>query len=193
MRGGIDWAATTADVVERGWARLPAAVDPPTCTLLRSAAPPDWEPEPEQIGTVHQRGLRTGCYVSRSSPVVQELGQAILDGIASASQGPPEFNLVTWGRTDSGEGYITQHRDPPTAGGVIAVVNLQGRATFRVWDDDGAHEWETGIGDIVLLRGTGWPEPTSTCLLHEAQAIDPERWILTFRHNTRGPDVDYFA
>jgi hypothetical protein len=191
--GGVDWAGATCDIARRGWVRLVEAVDPATCALLREAAPPDWESEPERIGTVRQRGLRAGGYFATAAPVVRELGETLISGLGGDALAPPDFNLVTWNRTDGGEGYITQHRDPPTAGGVIAVVNLQGRARFHVWDDDGEHGWQTRDGDIVLLRGTGWPEAASTCPLHEARALDPDRWTMTLRHNTRGPDVDYFA
>jgi hypothetical protein len=58
--------------------------------------------------------------------------------------------------------FITPHRDPDTAGGVIAVLTIHGAAVFRVWDLEGsvaqaqaqpelAAEWETEDGDLVLL------------------------------------------
>lgn len=62
-----------------------------------------------------------------------------------------------------------------------------------MWDHEGRHEWVTGDGDIVLLRGAGWPTADARCLLHEATALDDERWTLTYRHNSGGPDGDYFA
>jgi hypothetical protein len=99
---------------------------------------------------------------------------------------------VTWGKTLDGRSFISRHRDPPTAGGVIATVTLRGRAKFRVFDEDEAIEWETEDGDVVIIRGTGWPTESSVCPLHEAESIDTERFTLTFRHNTRGPGADYF-
>jgi hypothetical protein len=70
------------------------------------------------------------------------------------------------------------HRDPDTACGVIAIVTIRGQALFRAWDtDDGlvdaqrrpelADQCETSDGDLVLLRGGGWPTPASRCPIHE--------------------------
>lgn len=91
------------------------------------------------------------------------------------------------------------------AGGVIAVLTLRGRAPFRVWETDGssvdaagqpelAEEWETNDGDLVLLRGDGWPTPTSRCPIHEAQSPPRgDRSTLTLRHNKGGYGADYFS
>jgi len=45
----------------------------------------------------------------------------------------------------------------------------------------------------VLLRGGGWPTPTSRCPIHEAQSpAAGERVTLTLRHNKGGYGADYF-
>jgi hypothetical protein len=106
----------------------------------------------------------------------------------------PMFNHAQWSRADAGHKYITRHRDPPTAGGVIAVVTIRGRALFRVWEGAGAHEWETGDGDVVLLRGSGWPTADAICPVHEAESpLAGDRVTLTLRHNTGGFGADYFS
>ena len=54
---------------------------------------------------------------------------------------------------------------------MIATFTLRGAATFRVFGPDGgAVEWETGAGQLALLRGSGWPDEASRCPLHE---VDP--------------------
>ena len=54
---------------------------------------------------------------------------------------------------------------------MIATFTLRGAATFRVFGPDGgAVEWETGAGQLALLRGSGWPHEASRCPLHE---VDP--------------------
>jgi hypothetical protein len=83
---------------------------------------------------------------------------------------------------------------PAQCGGVIATVTLYGQARFRGWSGADAIEWETADGDLVILRGNGWPTEASTCLVHEAErpAVG-DRMIVTYRHNKGGPGADYFA
>lgn len=105
------------------------------------------------------------------------------------------FNHVQWGRADRGEGFITPHRDPPGATGVIAILTIDGAAIFGVWDEDSDrdHHWETAAGDLVVLRGHGWPTSENECPRHEVEPIaDGSRSILTLRHNRSGYGGDYF-
>jgi hypothetical protein len=131
--------------------------------------------------------------------------RAGIDGAGVAGIGPlPAFNHAEWCRAARGKKYITAHRDPDTAGGVIAILTIRGRAPFRVWDHAGtpadtrrrpslATTWETEDGDLVLLRGGGWPHPTSRCPVHEAESPrDGDRVTLTLRHNKGGYGADYF-
>ena len=77
---------------------------------------------------------------------------------------------------------------------VIAIVTLRGHAVFRVWQGSEATEWETTDGDLVLLRGHGWPEGDSLCPVHEVESPRRgERMTMTLRHNTRAPGGGYFA
>ena len=100
------------------------------------------------------------------------------------------WDLVIWLHIP---GHTTAHRDPAAYGGVVAVFNLFGQALFRVWDADGeAAEWETGRGQLVLMRAAGWPQPDSRCPLHEVEPPrDEERMIMTLRHNTGGAGAGY--
>lgn len=96
---------------------------------------------------------------------------------------------------EMGHHFITAHRDPPGVGGVIAIITLEGVARFRVWsEEDQAGEWDTAPGDLVLLRGTGWPSESALCPRHE---VEPPRTcsrsILTYRFNRGGPGADYFS
>jgi hypothetical protein len=194
--GEVDWPAAARDVVEHGWARLASVLSPDTCDRLRDAAPDSWVEEPEQIGEVSQRGLTSGAVADACSREVQGLGEEIVESlnrVLDPGTSPiPTFNTVTWGRTLDGRSFISRHRDPRTAGGVIATVTLSGTATFRIWGDDEAAEWNTADGDVVIVRGTGWPTQASICPLHEAESVSTERFTLTFRHNLRGAGESYF-
>lgn len=141
--------------------------------------------------------------------MVGGFARAIREGIDSGAMTGlpplPAFNHAEWCRAERGQKFITPHRDPPMAGGVIAVLTTRGRASFRVWDmnrssadaacqPELAEEWETNDGDLVLLRGGGWPTPTSRCPIHEAQSpLGGDRVTLTLRHNKGGYGADYFS
>lgn len=117
----------------------------------------------------------------------------------------PRFNEVSWTRYPAATGRITTHRDPAPFDGIIAIATLSGRATFSVWggavhgtpDEVLARgtpptEWDASAGDLILLRGNGWPTPDARCPMHGVSApADGERTIMTFRHNTRGAGGGY--
>jgi hypothetical protein len=133
--------------------------------------------------------------------IVRELAASALPDLPAI----PDLNEVSWTRYPAGGGLITAHRDPSTYGGLIAILTLHGRATFRVWDgavlgapaemlDRGttSSEWTAAAGDLVLLRGNGWPVPGTRSPMHAADPpLEGERMILTFRHNTRGAGAGY--
>jgi hypothetical protein len=76
----------------------------------------------------------------------------------------PGFNEVSWTRYPAHQGRITRHRDFREYGGIIAVFTLQGSSIFRVYDSDiDAVEWQTKPGQLVLLRGEGWPFAGKRC------------------------------
>lgn len=207
----IDWEEIGDQVATRGWARLVRAVPADALAALNDAAPAAWSVLAQTEGSagVRQGGLSTHCAVDDAPLVVRSLARAITSGLDGA-RGPsapmlPGFNHAQWGRASNGEKFITAHRDPDTAGGVIAVLTIRGRAVFRVWDLDGplaqaernperATMWETEDGDLVVLRGGGWPSPSSRCPIHEAESPpDGERVTLTLRHNKGGYGTDYFS
>jgi hypothetical protein len=207
---GVDWIAATELLVARGWVRLERAVDPGACAALHEAAPGPWTSLPASEGDagVRQGGLACHSDVDGAADAVRSLAGAIRRGIDGA-QVPdvpplPDFNHAQWCRGDRGEQFITPHRDPDTAGGVVAILTIHGRAPFRVWDGErgladadgdpkGAEEWETENGDLVLLGGGGWPTATSRCPVHEARSpLVGDRTTLTLRHNRGGYGSDYF-
>jgi hypothetical protein len=192
----VDWADAISCLIDRGWVRLEGVVQAGERARLADAAPAAWEAVPEVEGEVHQAGLRSWVVFDGAASVVQHFGRTICGYLASVRSDIPAvpcFNEVQWGKSHDGVGYITAHRDPPAAGGVIAIVTLRGRALFRVWHDSRATEWETTDGDLVLLRGHGWPEANAVCPVHEVESVREDRMTMTLRHNTRGPGGGYFA
>lgn len=207
----MDWETIVSELRGRGWARIERAVEEGLAAELETAAPGPWTSLPATEGGagVRQAGLACHAEVSSTSGVVGELAEAIRVGIDGAREGDvpplPAFNHADWCRSERGAKFITPHRDPSTAGGVIAVLTIWGQATFRVWEIDGspadaerhpelATSWVTADRDLVLLRGGGWPTEQSRCPIHEAQSpISGERMTLTLRHNKGGYGADYFT
>jgi hypothetical protein len=195
----------------RGWARVKGAVEPSVSAALEDAAPGPWTSLPETEGSAGVRQAGRVCHsdVDGAADVVRSFAELIREGIdcAGVPEVPslPAFNHAEWCRAEQGQKYITPHRDPATAGGVIAVLTIRGRALFRVWDIEAkladaqcqpelAETWETCDGDLVLLRGGGWPSSTSRCPIHEAQSpANGDRVTLTLRHNKGGYGSDYFS
>lgn len=134
--GVINWADAATVLSASGWLRLRGAVDAGTRAALTDAAPPTWTPLPEIEQGVRQGGQSCGAFFNDAAVAVQEFGTKICVSLNVARRDLPPvpcFNEVQWGRSDDGVGFITTHRDPPGAGGVIAIVTLSGRALFRVW------------------------------------------------------------
>lgn len=193
----VEWANAAAALIEYGWMRLQGVVDDRTCAALAKAAPSTWAPLPEVEGRVRQGGLSCGIFFDNAPRIVQDLGREICTSLTEARPDllpVPWFNEVQWGRSHNGVGFITPHRDPPGAGGIIAIVTLSGHALFRIWQGSNATEWETDDGDLVLLRGHGWPSEDSLCPVHEVESPRAgDRMTMTLRHNRRGPGADYFG
>jgi hypothetical protein len=127
----IDWFAVAGELGDGGWVRLRAAVNEEARTVLTEAAPPTWSLLPEIEGRVRQGGWSSGVFFDHAVLSVQEFGRNICEELnAGARHLPavPLFNEVQWGRSQEGMGFITAHRDPPAAGGIIAIVTLTGRA-----------------------------------------------------------------
>jgi hypothetical protein len=193
---GVDWPPAVKALVAHGWVRLPQAASPALCDELASSAPGTWWPKPHEILGVRQGGVACYATVDQAAQVVREYALTIIEGVAGSGVGPPAppgFTDAEWAQDAEGRMFISAHRDPPTAPGVIAVTTLRGAATFRIWDDRGVRTWETDAGDLVLLRGSGWPSPEALCPLHEVGSPVGPRMTLTLRHNTGGPGADYFA
>lgn len=195
-REHIAWADAGAALHEVGWLRLEGAVDSRTRAAFVEAAPATWMPLPEVEGGVRQGGLSCGVFLENAPSAVQEFGHQISESLDAARRDwppVPGFNEVQWGRSHEGIGFITAHRDPPTAGGIIAIVTLSGRALFRVWQGSEATEWKTQDGDLVLLRGRGWPTENALCPVHEVESPRlGDRMTMTLRHNVGGPGANYF-
>lgn len=192
----IDWSAVGGALVGRGWARLEAALGDDDCAALAAAAPSSWTLLPATEGVVHQGGESCGVLFADAAPAVQAFGEIVCRGLGEAvrvAPPVPEFNEVQFGRSRAGVGFISQHRDPPRAGGIIVIVTIRGRSRFRVWHAEAVTAWDTDAGDVVILRGAGWPTPDARCPLHEVESpTDGERMTMTLRHNTAGPGAGYF-
>jgi hypothetical protein len=176
---------------------------------LEHAAPGPWSSLPEIEYEVRHAGLTCHSAIEEADDVVGSLADAIRVGLDSAhipGAAPlPAFNHAEWCRAERGQKFITPHRDPHTAGGVIAVLTIRGTAVFRVWDFDGsladaqprlelATAWASHDGDLVLMTGEGWPLASSRCPIHEAESPrEGDRVTLTLRHNTGGYGADYFS
>lgn len=208
--GNIAWGEVVDRLTSPGWTRLVRAVDPPTLRALERAAPGPWSSLPGSEGSagVRQAGLSSHSAVDRAGDLVRSIADRIKASIDAASNGIaplPAFNHAEWCRADKGRMFITPHRDPQTAGGVIAVLTIRGRAVFRIWGLDGsladaqghpelATSWRSDHGDLVLMRGRGWPLTTSRCPIHEAESpLEGDRVTLTLRHNKGGYGAEYFA
>ena len=193
----IDWRVAGETLVEEGWVRLAGVIPHPMASRLLACDRPPWRALPAEEGAVRQSGFGSYLPLVEAGPDVNELATWLstsLSNVAIELGVPPvpDFNEVTWTRYPAGTGRITAHEDPPAYGGVIAIVTLVGGAIFRAWSSSRASEWETEIGDVVVLQGAGWPTLKSRCPLHE---VEPprrrERIIMTLRHNTRGAGGGY--
>ena len=196
-----DWTEAAAAVLARGWARLTEAVPADLVGRLADTPRPGWHPLPEEEGVVRQQGFGSYLPVADAHGTVRNVADGIAASLTDAMAGlgmpgVPAFNDVCWTRYPKGRGHITAHRDPPAYGGVIAVVTLAGAARFQVWDEpEGASPpsgWRTRSGDLVVLRGQGWPRSHDRCPRHGVEPpVDADRMIMTLRHNTRGAGVPY--
>lgn len=204
-----DWSAASRSLVATGSVRVTGALDPAMGQRLMDAAAPPWRPLPPEEGVVRQDGFFSHSVVADSEPLVWLLGGEIVQGLTAALAPSlpsiPHFNEVSWTRYPAGTGHITTHRDPTAYDGVVAIATLQGASAFRVWGGDvlgppaevlGAGTppttWDVTAGDLVLLRGNGWPAPKVRCPLHEVDVpADEDRVIMTFRHNSGGAGSGY--
>lgn len=193
-----DWSAAVTALAESGWVRLAEAVAPASMRTLADAPRPAWHDLPEEESGVHQHGKGSYLPMDDCDDLVKAFASEVVDGLSAAGQGRrwppvPMFNEVTWTHYPDGAGHITEHRDPPGCGGVIAVTTLVGTARFSVLDPDRSSEWLTAPGDVVLLRGRSWPSPGSRCPRHAVgPPIGGDRMIMTMRFNRRGAGADYF-
>ncbi len=125
---------------------------------------------------------------------------AWLDGelVAAATglglEAPPAFNEVSWSRYPASRGRLAMHLDPADFVGVIAIVTLEGNARFEIESVvDGSFErWTTRPGDLVLLRGAGWPGESDGRPRHGAgPPVGGPRRIVNFRTNVNGAERGY--
>lgn len=196
------WPNVARSLIESGWCRLTGAISAERALALAGAAPQPWQPLPEEEGGagVRQAGFSAYVPLDGASPVVQRLGMEITrslsDAVPAETARAPDFNEVQWSRYPAEIGHITAHRDPLGCGGVIAIATLTGQATFCLGGrgEPIAAQWETVPGDLVILRGNGWPTEEARCPMH---GVEPprghERIAMTFRHNVGGAGVDYFS
>jgi len=207
-----DWSRVVASLAAEGWVRLRRGADAVSRTALEDVAPNRWSPRQADgsDGDVQFGGLSAHEAVADASPLLQSTARALRELLnsnrANGIPPVPAFNHAEWSTTTpDGVGFITPHRDPRGATGIIAILTLRGSARFRVWGEDGSglppkqheqltsHEWFTDDGDVVLLRGEGWPTNDARCPVHTVESPSSgSRSTLTLRHNRRGFGSDYF-
>ena len=191
----VDWNAAVDSLIDAGSMRCQRAVPPELVEVLRDARPGGWVPRPEYEGGVRLYGHSCCRSLDECPEVVVAVATELTEqlSVAARPRGLPEvplFNEVCWGQEPDGEGGIVPHRDPPGAGGVIAVFTLRGRAMFQFEDE----EWPVTAGDLVILRGRGWPTPDSWCPTHGAgPPIGGLRENLQMRFNVGGAGANYFG
>jgi hypothetical protein len=201
LLNAVDWSSAVQAVIGSGWCRVPGAISAGQAGCLREAAPGPWccLPHNEGGGTVYQAGFAAFSVLENAEPLVRRVARSLQKHLMNAAPaGCPElpaFNEVSWTRYPEGAGHITGHRDPPGCGGVIAILTLAGAATFYIGPsrDRSIGTWQTSRGDLVILRGFGWPATEARCVVH---GVEPppagQRLIMTFRHNRGGAGADYF-
>jgi hypothetical protein len=204
-----NWTSVSESLANSGSARIRGALGNDLVQHLIGTERPPWHALPADEGVVHQSGFGSYMVLADAAPLVRGLGDSIVLELTNAAPQAlpaiPEFNEVSWTLYLAGTGHITTHRDPAAYGGIIAIATLLGRATFRIWSEEvlgtpaevlmgdiPPTQWDAAAGDLILLRGNGWPTATTRCPMHEADAPpDGERIIMTFRHNTRGAGAGY--
>lgn len=200
--GVVNWSNVAESLIESGWSQLTGTISAERALALIDAAPEPWQPLPEEEGSagVRQAGFSSFASLNRMRAIVQHLGKGITESLSDAvpagTAGVLAFNEVQWTKYPADIGHITAHRDPLGCGGVIAIATLTGRATFYLGGrgEPISAEWETAPGDLVLLRGNGWPTDDSRCPLHGVERpLGHERIIMTFRCNVGGAGTDYFS
>jgi hypothetical protein len=204
-----DWACVGGTLVANGSVRIQGAVNDSLARKLIDATRAPWQTLPKEQGPVQQNGFASYMSVAEAEVSVRNLAADIVRELTSSAPldvpAIPHFNEVSWTRYPAATGRITTHRDPAPFDGIIAIATLSGHATFSVWGG-AVHgtpdvvlaggtpptEWDASAGDLILLRGNGWPTPDARCPMHEVSApADGERTIMTFRHNTRGAGGGY--
>ncbi|HLH99400.1 MAG TPA: hypothetical protein VKV06_01350 [Acidimicrobiales bacterium] len=193
----VPWDDVVSALPGPGWAHVPAAIDTDLAERLADDDRRQWRLLGDE-GGVHQHAFGSYTPFRETLPAVRLVGERLIAGLSETARrrglpAPSDFNEATWGRYPAKSGRITVHSDPREYGGIIAVFTLRGHAIFRVFDGNNKPtEWETGPGQLALLRGAGWPCANSRCPAHE---VDPptteERMIMTFRHNCGGAGAGY--
>ena len=98
-----------------------------------------------------------------------------------------ELNDLIVQRYQPGSAGITPHRDHVRYEGLVALVNLAGRARFCVCSDrsgSGARELEDAPGALLLMRAPGFAGRRDRPF-HFLKDVSEERYSLGLRHDVR--------
>lgn len=166
LRPGLELAAALEATAERGWAHVPAALDPDFLHRLQEEIESGpFDAAPRDVGQVRQELDRyvIGPADADSRPFAMRLRTALTehvreDGAGIEGLAPYTANEVHVQRYAPGTGGITPHRDPTRFRPLLAVVTTRGRARFSLHPERHAESvatWEVAPGDLVLLRGPG--------------------------------------
>jgi alkylated DNA repair dioxygenase AlkB len=197
----LDPECLLQEVVRRGWAFVPQALDREFCLALACEV----EAAPYRRVLREMRGVREeyevmepldSAYPSSNFPVIAELG----DRVGQLVRGHRERleTLASWRpneaavqRYRSPTAGITRHRDYMADVLLIASFTVQGRAKFwfyaHRYQGEAVAELETEPGSFILMRGPG--------LIQDAEDIRPthavgaplsgSRISITYRDNRK--------
>jgi hypothetical protein len=157
--GALNLSSFDWDLFERNrYAHLPKVLSDAALRTLSKSRPPSLNPLIPRAGKVTQSGS-AGLIVDRQSlEMCRRIEHDILGAIPESFELPHyfAFNELLYQRYSS-EGYISPHRDHVRYVGLIALVTLEGSATFSVLQDRDLEstlaKWEVSPGDIIFLRG----------------------------------------
>lgn len=172
----VPWDQVIRQLCGRGWASVPGVVHPALLVSLyqeehwRSLSTDDL-PRGEPV-EVHSA-------LTQVRPMMRDLGIRLTAALSVAAELqrlpiPPLLNEVTWGWCPpTGEEAPTGGMTPKGGFGIVALVIFAGRATVRVARfTRQAAPLQATPGQLIVIRGHGWPESTRSGVTYEVGSWD---------------------
>jgi hypothetical protein len=193
---GLDLAAPLRDVVERGAAFVPSALDEGFRRRLQAEIEDgSFEPAPDEVGPVRQATEAfTIRHPTEGYPMSEALGRAALSAIRAQGEGirglatyrPNEFTVQ---RYRPGPVGISPHLDGKRFRRLVAVFTTEGSAPFAICAERAGPaiaQWIAEPGSLVLLRAPGLAGRRDGRPFHTVGAPDEGmRYSVAFRMNAR--------